>query len=268
MSTPFLELERVDWRVLGALRCVDGVTGTPIERPLEVRVAGAEILRNRSGLYVIRRAAALADHEPSFEAPPALPAIGSLALALTVADPLDAYLPRRANLALPRDPDPANAGTAASLFRPLDLPLYPSPAAPLAVNWAVLRISLVAASGEHLGGALLRVLRNGNVLARGLTDWRGEALVPVAGVPVTTFSEDEDAVVITEIEVAVEAIFDPAAGRLTPAAEVRAGRPPASLPTVDPAALEAAAATLPRIQQNVAIAARRAQALSLSLTLP
>ena len=243
MSAIFLELERVESRVLGALRCTDGVTGTPIDRPLEVRAAGADILRNRSGLYVIRRAEALAAHEASFEAPPALPAQGSVALALTVADPLGAYLPRRATVLLPRDPDPANAGTAASLFRPLDLPLYPSPAAPLAVNWAVLRISLVAAGGEHLGGALLRVLRNGNVLARGLTDWRGEGLLPVAGVPVTTFSEDEQAVVISEIEVTVQALLDPAA-------------------------LEAAAATLPATQQNVAIAARRAQALSLSLTLP
>lgn len=268
MSTPFLLRERVETRVLGALRCIDAVTGTPVGRPMEISAPDADIVINRSGLHVIRRAGALAAHEASFETPPALPAVGSVALPLTIIDPLGIYLPRRLTLALPRDPDPAHSGAADSLFRPADLPLYPSPTAPLAANWAALRISVVATTGDSLGGALLRIRRGASVLARGLSDWRGEALVPVAGVPVTTFSEDANAVVISEIDVTLEAIFDPAAGLATPADQVRQGLAPAHLPLVDPAALEAAAATLPGAERNVSIAARRVQPLTLSLLLP
>lgn len=268
MSFVFAERERVETRILGALRCVDAITGTPVGHALDVRADGADILLNRSGLHILRRAAALAAHEASFETPPVLPAIGSVQLALTVSDPLGVYLPRRATLALPRDPNPANAAAPDSLFRPAELPLFPSPSAPVAVNWAVLRVSVAATTGESLGGALLRVLRNGSVLGRGLSDWRGEALVPVAGVPVTTFSEDENSVVSNEIDVVLQVIFDPATGQLTPAAQVRDGRPPAALPLVNPGALEAAAETLPGTTRNIAIAARRVQTLSLSVLLP
>lgn len=268
MSFVFAERERVETRILGALRCVDAITGTPVGHALDVRADGADILLNRSGLHILRRAAALAAHEASFETPPVLPAIGSVQLALTVSDPLGVYLPRRATLALPRDPNPANAAAPDSLFRPAELPLFPSPSAPVAVNWAVLRVSVAASTGESLGGALLRVLRNGSVLGRGLSDWRGEALVPVAGVPVTTFSEDENSVVSNEIDVVLQVIFDPATGQLTPAAQVRDGRPPAALPLVNPGALEAAAETLPGTTRNIAIAARRVQTLSLSVLLP
>ena len=268
MSFVFAERERVETRVLGALRCVDAVTGTPVGRAMELRADGADILLNRSGLHIIRRVDALAAHEASFETSPALPAIGSLQLTLTVSDPLGVYLPRRATLALPRDPDPANSAAPNSLFRPAELPLFPSPSAPVAVNWAVLRVSVAASTGESLGGALLRVLRNGNVLGQGLSDWRGEALVPVAGVPVTTFSEDENSVVSNEIDVVLQVIFDPATGQRAPAAQVRNGRPPATLPQVDPLALEAAANTLPGTTRNIAIAARRVQTLTLSVPLP
>ena len=133
----------------------------------------------------------------------------------------------------------------------------------------MLRVSLTeTASGDALGGALLRIRSNGSVLARGLTDWRGEALVPVVGVPVTTFSADEDAVVISEINVSLQAAFDSASGSRTPAAQVRAGRPPALLPLVDPAALESAFNALPHTQLALSIAARRSQSVLLSLNLP
>ena len=57
------ELEHVEWRVLGALRFVDATTGVPIERGLRVDAPGATLVRNRSGLYVIRHWDALAAHE-------------------------------------------------------------------------------------------------------------------------------------------------------------------------------------------------------------
>jgi hypothetical protein len=265
------ELERQETRVLGALRLVDAGTGATLERNFRVTSAdpSVRLLPNRSGLYVVTAWAPLSAHEVSFRAPPAAPDIGSLNLTLRIDDPLGLYLPRLLSLPLPRDPDPEHGDRSDSLFRPQRVPLYPSASAPTGANWALLRVSISArGNGDALGGALLRVRRNGEVLARGLSDWRGEALVPVVGVPVTTFSDDEDAVVVSEIEVILEAVFDPDHALRTPAAEVSAGRPPAQLPLVDPDALEAAAGGLPSDAVVLPIAARRAEHRRLRIPLP
>ena len=260
------ELERVEWRVLAALRPIDAITAATIVAPLRVTAEGARIARNRSGLYVIHEWPALAAHAAAFDAPPALPAPGSLALTVSVADPAGQYQPRLARIALPRDP--AAAGED-SLFSALPIALHPAPGARLGINWCALRVSLAhRTSGDALGGALLRVVAGDAVLARGLSDWRGEALVAVAGIPVTTWSEDEDAVVVSHIAATLEAIFDPAAGTRTPITHVRAGRPPPRLPQVDPDAIESRRASLPRAQQDVRLAARAALNLNLGLDLP
>src|SRR5207237_1781644 len=63
-------------------------------------------------------------------------------------------------------------------------------------------------------GALILVVKTagGVPLARGMTDARGEALVAVQGIPITTFAEhDSGSVLETEIAVFLELIFDPAA---------------------------------------------------------
>lgn len=260
------ELERVEWRVLAALRPIDAVTGATIVAPLRVTAAGARIVRNRGGLYVIHEWPALATHAAAFDAPPALPAPGSLALTVSVADAAGQYLPRLARIALPRDPAAAGEN---SLFSALAIALHPAPTARLGINWCALRVSLAhRASGDALGGALLRVVAGDAVLARGLSDWRGEALVPVAGIPVTTWSEDEDAVVVSHVAATLEAIFDPDAGTRTPLAEVRSGRPPPRLPQVDPDDIESRRALLPRAQQDISLAARGALNLNLGLDLP
>lgn len=265
----FRELERHEDRVLGALQLVDAGTGASIDRSFDVRVLGpgqATLVRNRSGLYVIRHWSELAAHALPFDAPPLTPDVGAQALRLSISDPLGQYLPRIATLRLPRDPA-ANAPD--SLFQPALVPLYPAASAATGANWALLRVTLTeTGSGDALGGALLRVRRNGEVLARGLSDWRGEALIPVVGVPVTTFSDDQNAVVVSEIEVSLEAVFDAATGLRTPIAAVRAGRAPAVLPQVDPVALETQIASLPNTSLNLSIAARRSQHRALSLDLP
>lgn len=275
MTLLIRELERIDTRVLGALRCIDAATRVQVATPLDVRIAGATVRRNRSGLYVIVRAEApltLAAHEAAFDNAPGTPTVGDVTLSVTVSDPAGHYLPRRASLALPRDPQPANAASPESLFRPVELPLYPSAIAPTGMNWSVLRLSVhETGSLDALGGALLLARAGGNVLARALTDWRGEALLPVPGVPVTTWSDDPDEVVVTELAARVEWCFDPApgaAGTRTPAAQVRAGRAPAVLPLVDPDDLESRAAALPNATLDVALAAGRSQSFSLPLALP
>ncbi|HET7863603.1 MAG TPA: hypothetical protein VFL86_04290 [Burkholderiaceae bacterium] len=272
MTLLIRELERTESRVLGALRCVDASTGAGIETPLQVQVAGARIRRNRSGLYVLVQAdtpALLALHEAAFDAPPALPAVGSVAFTASIEDPSGRYLPRLATLALPRDPLPANAALPGSLFRAIDIPMYPAGVAPLGANWAVLRVSVRdGASGDALGGALLRVRSGGQVLALGLSDWRGEALVPVPGVPATTWSEDPDAVVVSEIAAQLEGAFDALTGTRVSAAQVQAGQAPHTLPRVDPQDLETRFALLPNATQALQLASGRSQSVTLTLALP
>jgi len=263
-------LERTDTRLLGALRCVDASTGAVLTELLQVRVAGARIRRNRSGLYIIASAdPPLAAHEAEFDAPPSTPALGSVELTATLEDPAGRYLPRTATLALPRDPLPANAAQADSLFQPIQIAMFPASTASVGANWSVLRVSVrETASSDALGGALLLVTSGANTLGRGLTDWRGEALVAVPGVPVTTWSEAPDAVVVSEISAQLEVVFDPATGRRTPQADVRAGRTPPVLPLVNPDALAAQRAVLPHASAAVQLAAGRSQTVSFPLALP
>lgn len=269
MSAVLRELERLEQRVLGALRCVDLASGAGIEQALRITAPGARLVRNRGGLYVIAEWSGLAGHATAFDRPPDAPALNSQTLTLTVRDPAGRYLPRLVGMTLPRDPAPANAGNADSLFRPLEVPLFPSPVAPVLANWAVLHVSVTdTAAGDALGGALVRVISQGAVIARGLTDWRGEALVPVVGIPVTTWSTEPGAVIVSEISASVEAFFDPAAGTRTPYARVTAGRPPERLPLVNPASLEADSGTLPTASRPRNLAAGQPYTLSLGITLP
>lgn len=266
MTLVIQELERTDTRVLGALRCIDASTRAAIDAPLQVVIPGATLRRNRSGLVVIVHVPALVDHEAAFDTPPATPPLGTVPLTASISDPTGRYLPRLAALQLPRDPNPTHANAVAT---PIDVPLYPSASAGTGANWAVLRVSASdTASHDALGGALLRVVAGGNVLARGLTDWRGEALLAVPGVPVTTWSDDPHAVVVSEIDVQVEIVFDPATGLRMAAAQVHSGRAPAQLPVVNPDQLEAQRAALPHASVAATIAAGRSQPLSLPLALP
>ncbi len=144
--------------------------------------------------------------------------------------------------------------------------MFPASAAPVGTNWALLRVSITREStGDALGGVLLRVLLGGKVLARGMSDWRGESQVAVPGVPVTTWSDEPDVVVIDQIAVQLEATVESAALQATPIAAVNAGHAPATLPLADPARLEAAGAGFMRQVLALQIAAGRSQTVSFSL---
>lgn len=184
--------ERVEQQVLGAVRFLDATTSRPVRSPLAVMGDGLRLVRNREGLFVLLEASG-----PEVQT-----------VELTVSDPGGRYLPRRFTLDLPRDPDPAAAN---SLFHPVDVRLYPAPAARLAPGSAVIRASVVReGTQEPLGGVLLRVMRDGKVepVACGLTDWRdpvqGEALVEVPGGLFAGWTP-------TAVAVSLEALFDPAA---------------------------------------------------------
>ena len=71
-----------------------------------------------------------------------------------------------------------------------------------------------------------------------------------------------------ETAASVELLFDPAAGTRTPAAQVAAGKPPATLPCVDPDAIAAQGASLHPVSVAASLATGRSQTLSLTLALP
>ena len=220
--------EDIDRRVLGALRIVDAITGQRVVEPLQLSADGITFGRNLSGDLVIRDVSAaisreLHAHTLVFAAPPADPVVGEVEVELNISDYRQRYLPRRATLFLPRDPDPANSESPDSLFQPVVLRMFRSPAGAVAGGWAVLRVHVPGDDeSEVLAGALIRVVRtsDGELLGAGLTDERGEALIAVAGIPVTTFDpgEPEDPeepsvpatgpVLITSVAATLEVVFD------------------------------------------------------------
>lgn len=189
-------VEDVDRRAIAALRFVNGVSGATIARALEVGVEGEDegkappltLVRNRSGLLVVREAAGLRDYTLPFDAPPKLGARPRFAL--TVRDPLGHFLPRTLSLALPRptrgvdDPPIAEADQARE---PVDVPLRPAAAAPLPPAWALLRLAVrIAGSTPPRGLANVWVEATprvpGTALRLAQTDAHGEALVAVPDV--------------------------------------------------------------------------------------
>jgi hypothetical protein len=210
--------ESVDRRILGALRFVDAVTGLRVLNGFRVTLPeGMRGVRNLQGLFVLTAAPGQAAAASSL-AQPAYDPGAAHTVEVTVRDPAGAYLARRAGLEMPRDPRPANAANANSVFRPVDVRLFPSPTARSAPGWATIRASIAGeGEGSVLGGALVRVKRasDGVLLSSGLSDPRGEALVAVPGIPVTTWNTGPGDVVATSVDVTLEVVWDPAAeGRL------------------------------------------------------
>jgi hypothetical protein len=215
--------EVIDSRVLGAFRLIDHSTQAVIKRPLNVSATDTTFIRNRSYHYVISDTAGLEQHTEAFSEPPPTPPLGDIDLDVYVHDPMHRYLPRITAISLPRDPLPENADEADSLFQPVAVQMYAAPTFPMHPNWSGIRASLsIEGSEDPVPGALLRVIRTSDdaVLARGISDQRGEALVIIPGIPITNFStstseddEDVDAsgpVVISETAARVEVIVDDA----------------------------------------------------------
>jgi hypothetical protein len=205
-----VRVERIDRRVLAGVLFRDATTRLPVSDVLEVGAAGARVVRNRAGLYVVRSAPGLEAYARSFPDPPAAPAVGTVPLELTVSDPGGAYLARRFTLRLPRDPGPA---AAESVFRPAEVALYPSPAAPTLAGWALVRVSVTGDRLVPVAGALVAVVPAGGgaALGAGMTDARGEALVGVTGVPVILWNNAAGPVLADVLAANLEVRFDPAA---------------------------------------------------------
>jgi hypothetical protein len=200
-------LENVDRRVLGALRCVDAVSRTPIEEFVAVHSSTLDIRRNSSGSYVVFSAPGMRPFTTQFDVTPPGPAATPFEVMI---EPASArYLPRRARVGMPRT---VKLDDSNSVMVPQDIPVYMAPAAPLQPNWAVVRIAVKkGATDERLAWTVLRITRNsdGAVLATGMSDQRGEAVLAVAGLGQSANQNGGGAVVATTVDATVTALFDP-----------------------------------------------------------
>lgn len=225
MTMPVVEL--LDRRMLGAIRVVDAVTRLRIDADLRVSAPGVRIVRNRSGDYVMLEAASFDGYASTFDRPAPPPALASVPVTVEVRDPARRYLARRTTLQLALDVDPAHAGThdGTSVFDAVEVPLFRSPAAETLPGWAVIRATLADDDAPaSRGGVLLRVVRTSDdaLLGSGMTDGRGEALVAVPDIPVTTFGSDSGPVLATSVTARVEVIADDDAGALPDPADLEA----------------------------------------------
>lgn len=201
-------VEFVDRRVLGGFRLADSITGKTITGGMTVTSAGLRIRANRSGVWAVLDAPGLSAATNDF--------VGTAAplppqnFVIQISDPAGYYLPRQATLSLPAPLAPVGA---VGIFTPQRVTLYAGPSAEAGINWARLHLSVVrAASTQGLGNAIVQVTNTSSntVLATGMTDRRGEAMLAIPGLGVTANAAAGGAVMQTTTAVSIAAYFDTA----------------------------------------------------------
>lgn len=219
-------IENVDRRVLAGFRFVDAITGNAVLQTLAVDGGPLRLRQNHSGIFAVMDAPKLTDLTWQFLPDPAgWPP--STNFELTVTDPSNRYLARRAQIAVPQPlpaavspaaPPPATTTTVAGtpapvppVTTPQDILLYPTTAAPVAPNWAVIRVSLLNTDTppSPLSGAVIQVTISGVPPISGLTNGLGEALIGVQGLGLKLSSSATGAVTEVTTTATVEAYFDP-----------------------------------------------------------
>jgi len=205
--------ETLERRVFGAVEFVDDLTDARVLAPLRIAAPGVRLLRNRSGLYVVREVDGEDDYSRAFDNPPASPPRTDFAM--TVEDPQQRYLPQSVTLALPRllGTPSVPVADADNALRPVQIRLSPAAAMPLRAAWAVLRLKVaVAGSNPEVGLANVLVEATpqpaGLAVQRTLTDRHGEALVVIASVP-PILPDAGPAGLTREFKVALSLVLDP-----------------------------------------------------------
>jgi hypothetical protein len=207
-------IENVDRRILGAFVCTDAITGSSVVPAVPVVAPQWTVRPNHSGVYIIFDGPGFEAQTDDFLPSGAWPA--PKPFEVTLQDPSSRYLPRRAvvkaPLAIPAIP-PVPA-TPTGVFAPQQVPLYPSAAAPVSPNWAVIHASVARAGvtpAQALPWSVLRVTRDSdhNVMATGQAGSNGEALLAVIGLTVQANSSGGGPVTVSTVAATVTAWFDP-----------------------------------------------------------
>jgi len=199
--------EDVERRVLGAFRCVDAVTRIQVMDPVVVQSDQLDVRRNASQMWVVFDAPGMYELTTQFEVTSAWPA--ARGFEVSVRSISRRYLPRRANVNVPRklaamsDPD--------SIMVPQDVVLYPAPTASTLPSWALLRVWVTRNnSDEGLAWAVVRVTRSSDqsLLATGMSNENGDALLAVPGLGVSASQNGGGAVSESTIDVDVAAFWE------------------------------------------------------------
>ncbi len=207
--------ETVDRRILGAFICVDAITGSSVAPAIPVTVPLLWTVKpNRSGIYVIFDGPGFDLLTGQFLPSGSWPA--PVTFEVTLQDPSLRYLPRRANVQAPLSipaipPVPASP---TGVFAPQHVAVYPSPAAAIGPNWAVIHASVFKSGTtppQGLPWAVLQVVRTSDntVVATGQTDANGEALLAVIGLTVQANTSGSGPVTVSTVAATATAYFDP-----------------------------------------------------------
>jgi hypothetical protein len=258
MTAPLWQLQ--DRRALAELRFV-GPGSRPILTPVLISAERARWIVTRPGRVVVLAAPGLEDYGDAFYAPTA-PAVGAVALTLDLRPADPAYGTRRFALRLPRDPAPEHEAEPDSVFRPVQIPLLPTPNAVMTGLVAALRVQVTRTSdGHRVEGALVRLRPEGDEglpQARALTDAGGDALLLIAGVPLA--SPGAGGTVRSVRDARLDVIVDPALARFHGDAELDEARWEAASRSsgfIDPDDLEDRLGSAATAEQTVQIAAGR-----------
>jgi hypothetical protein len=211
----------MDRRVLAGFRCVDAITGGSILLPLTVQAQPLKLRQNRSGVFAVVDAPGLTPLTNQFLPPGSWPLPGPFEISIQDASLL--YLSRRAKISVPQPlpavvaPGTTPPGTTAApaavppLNTPQTVTMYPNAAAPIAPNWAVVRVSVVsnATPAAPLPFAVVQVSGATSQPAAGLTNANGDALIAIPGLGLTLSSSGTGSVTETTTAATVAAWFDP-----------------------------------------------------------
>jgi hypothetical protein len=180
-----LSPDLLDRRALALIELRDPA-GRVAEGPARFMGDGLRIYAKGGGRYAVLGAAGFEDYAQQFLAPSA-PAVGSLSVPLDVRMAGQGVLPRRFELKLPRNPDPASQSGANSLFDPVVITLLPAPGYPIPATAAAIRAVVRKRNdGRRVANALVRVASdNGTFRATGMTDASGEALILIPHFPMS-----------------------------------------------------------------------------------
>ena len=228
----------LDRRMIAAIQASDPL-GRPIDGGVEAEAVGARFFTKPDGTVILQSWSRLEGFDAAFENQPSSPAIGSRTLDLLITPRSGAVMSRRATISLPRDPDPANATNANSLFRAVTITMPASASIKVPGQACCLLAGVVRNTDDApVAGAVLRLTSDANpqLTTLGITNRQGEALLLVAGLPLAEVGAG--AALIEDHKATLELFVDPDAidtdGRdakpLNPDAIVAAGPAAASAP--------------------------------------
>jgi len=219
-------MENVDRHVLAGFCFVDAITSSSVVAPLSVTAGRLGLRRNMSGIFAVMDAPGVDRNKTQLLIPDPAKWPAPSGFEITIQDPSLRYLSRRATIQVPQplppivnagSPAPPTSTTAAGasapvppLTTPQQVVLYPSPAATLALHWAVVRASVVNADapGQVLAGAVVQVATDKKI-ATGVANAKGETLLAVPGLGLQLSSNGSGSVIEKTTAATVKAWFDP-----------------------------------------------------------